>query len=297
MDLPMKKYFIPLTSFALLFLTGAALHAGSADRLATLDGARVHYQSYGSGDNALVFIHGWTCDLTFWRLQAPVYQSHRSILIDLPGHGTSDKPETEYTMDYFARAVDAVLSGEHIKKATLVGHSMGTNVIIQYLRLYPEKVAALVIVDGFAPEPPENEEALAKQTASVAKMISIFQSPNVTAIVPAMISSMFTPRTPAELRNEIRSKMQATPVYVLSSAMKGMLTMQPVDERWPNVPVFAVFVKRGSTPHHQAFLSEHFDLKDVTEYAGAGHFLMMEEPDRFNMDLLNFVDGRSTASN
>jgi hypothetical protein len=59
----MKKHFIPLTCFALLFLTGVPLHAGSADRLAMLDGARVHYQSYGSGGSALVFIHGWTCDL------------------------------------------------------------------------------------------------------------------------------------------------------------------------------------------------------------------------------------------
>src|SRR5271165_6025032 len=285
----MKNYFIPLSCIGLLLLTGVPLHAGAADRLAMLDGARVHYQSYGAGSNAVVFVHGWTCDLTFWRLQAPVYQSHRSILIDLPGHGTSDKPETEYTMEYFARAVDAVLSDAEIGKATLVGHSMGTNVIIQYLRMYPEKVAALVIVDGFAPEPPENEEAGARQAASTTRMISIFGSPNVTAIVPRMISSMFTPQTPAALQNEIRSKMLATPVYVMSSAMKGMLIMQPVDERWPNVPVLAILVKRGGTPHYQAFLSEHFDLKDLSEYAGTGHFLMMEEPDRFNLDLLTFL--------
>lgn len=122
--------------------------------------ARAAARSCSSTDGHAIF--------TFWRWRAPVYQSHRSILIDLPGHGASDKPETEYTMEYFARAVDAVLSDAHITKATLVGHSMGTNVIIQYLRMYPEKVAALVIVDGFAPEPPENEEALAKQAASTA---------------------------------------------------------------------------------------------------------------------------------
>ena len=40
---------------------------------ATYDGAKVHYESYGKGKEAVVFIHGWTCDLTFSRGQAPVY--------------------------------------------------------------------------------------------------------------------------------------------------------------------------------------------------------------------------------
>src|ERR1035441_5950667 len=59
----------------------------------TSDGSRVHYESYGKGQEAVVFIHGWTCDLTFWRGQAPVYQKHRALLVDLPGHGQSEKPE------------------------------------------------------------------------------------------------------------------------------------------------------------------------------------------------------------
>src|SRR5690349_15568616 len=63
------------------------------------DGARVHYESYGQGRDAVVFIHGWTCDLTFWRGQSAVYQKHRSLLVDLPGHGQSDKPDVSYTQE------------------------------------------------------------------------------------------------------------------------------------------------------------------------------------------------------
>src|SRR3954471_16912199 len=75
---------------------------------ATYDGARVHYESYGKGQEAVVFIHGWTCDLTFWRGQAPVYEKRRALLVDLPGHGQSAKPEVAYTQERFARAVEAV---------------------------------------------------------------------------------------------------------------------------------------------------------------------------------------------
>ena len=76
---------------------------------AKYDGARVHYESHGKGKEAVVFIHGWSCDLTFWRGQAPVYDAHRSLLIDLPGHGQSDKPDVSYTPERFARAIEAVM--------------------------------------------------------------------------------------------------------------------------------------------------------------------------------------------
>src|SRR5437867_10350687 len=89
-------------------LTPSLLAAGVTHYVIS-EGARVHYESYGKGKDAVVFIHGWTCDLTFWRLQAPVYKKHRSLLIDLPGHGQSDKPDVSYTQQRFARAVEAVL--------------------------------------------------------------------------------------------------------------------------------------------------------------------------------------------
>jgi pimeloyl-ACP methyl ester carboxylesterase len=66
---------------ATFYITACAFAAPAADRFASLDGARIHYQSYGGGKTAIVFIYGWTCDLTFWRFQAPVYEKRRSLLI------------------------------------------------------------------------------------------------------------------------------------------------------------------------------------------------------------------------
>jgi pimeloyl-ACP methyl ester carboxylesterase len=70
------------------------------------------------------------------------------IAVDLVGHGKSDKPHVRYTMEVFARSIDSVLTDAKIKRAVLVGHSMGTPVVRQFLRLFPEKTAGLVIVDG-----------------------------------------------------------------------------------------------------------------------------------------------------
>ncbi len=104
-----------------------------SSRFAELDGARVHYTNYGEGETALLFVHGWNCDETVWKAQAPVFaQERRVITVDLPGHGQSDKPEVAYTMDFYARALDAVMGDAGLKSATFVGHSNGTPVIRQF---------------------------------------------------------------------------------------------------------------------------------------------------------------------
>src|SRR5207247_2533373 len=100
----------------LLALPGSGLGAqGTAldrapSRFALYNGTRVHFKSLGAGTTAVVFVHGWSCDLTFWRAQVPAVDGRvRAIFLDLPGFGRSDKPDVAYTMDYFAGAVDAVL--------------------------------------------------------------------------------------------------------------------------------------------------------------------------------------------
>lgn len=138
-----------------ILLLSTALFAADV----TYDGAKVHYESFGKGTDAVVFIHGWTCDLTFWRGQAPVYEKHRSLLIDLPGHGQSAKPEVAYTQERFARAVEAVMRDAGVQRAVLVGHSVGGPVALTFLRLFPAKTRGLVLVDARIPSPPKDDAA------------------------------------------------------------------------------------------------------------------------------------------
>ena len=276
---------------AVITLAAAAPAADAPSRSAKLDGVRIHYESYGTGKQAAVFIHGWTCDLAFWHKQAPVYEKRRSLLIDLPGHGASDKPEIPYTQDLFARAVDAVMRDAGVEKAVLVGHSMGTPVALTFLRRYPEKVSGLVIVDGLIPQPPKDDAEREKRTARFAEMSKTYRSPDYKSAMDQMLNFMFTDKTSAALRDEIRSKMLATPQYVLASAMEGMLALDPpaANARF-HVPAMAIMVKRASQSNYEAYLRSLFPDLRYEEWEGAGHFLMMEQPERFNAALADFLD-------
>src|SRR5206468_409128 len=110
---------------------------------------KIHYVAAGKGNHTIVFVHCWAGNSGFWREQVPALTDKaRLVLIDLPGHGLSDKPHTQYSMDFFASAVLTVMRDAHVDKAALVGHSMGTPVICRVYKQAPEKVAALVAIEG-----------------------------------------------------------------------------------------------------------------------------------------------------
>ncbi len=260
----------------------------------TVDGARVHYESYGKGGTALVFIHGWTCNLGFWSEQAPVYRQRRSLLIDLPGHGASDKPAVDYTMERFARAVEAVMRKERTPKGVLIGHSMGVAVSAAFLRLYPERVAGVVMVDGGIPQPARDEAERAKRREAGEAASKMYRSADYRTAAAKAIESMFVPATPATLRQQILSQMLATPQHVMASAREGMtrFSLDLKDEPRCPAPALALMARRGNADRteYKEYLKRVFpNLLGFQEWEGAGHFLMMEQPERFNAALEAFL--------
>lgn len=256
-------------------------------RFAKSGGVRVHYRSFGKGDEAVVFVHGWTCDWTFWRAQIPAFsKTTRVIAVDLPGHGESDRPEDKsaYTMDSFARAVEAAMRDAKVKRAVLVGHSMGTPVVRQFYRLYPEKTLALVFVDGslwpFAPR--------AASEAFLAPMRADYQR----AAAP-MIEGMLRPMLSDAERERIKALMMRTPGHVAVAAMEGMMDESNWKEDAIKVPALAVIAR---SPFWQADAEQRFrrlapDL-DFRMWEGVSHFLMLDKPDEFNRELSDFLTRR-----
>lgn len=119
-------------------------------RAAEVDGLKIHSTVTGKGRVAVILVHGWTCDETMWSSQVPVLaKSYRVVTLDLPGHGrTGPLKDGKFSLDLFARSVEAVREQVKAERVVLVGHSMGTPVILRYAQLYPEHAAALVLVEG-----------------------------------------------------------------------------------------------------------------------------------------------------
>lgn len=115
-----------------------------------------YYEISGQGE-ALVFIHGLGSSSQDWSFQTEFFSKDFQVLAyDVRGHGQSDKPKGPYSVPIFAEDLANLLKKLGIKKAHLVGLSMGGWIAFQFGVDYPEMVRSLTIVNSWADMRPKN---------------------------------------------------------------------------------------------------------------------------------------------
>jgi pimeloyl-ACP methyl ester carboxylesterase len=259
-----------------------ALVLASTASAATVDGLKIHSASAGSGSTTLVLVHGWTCDSTSWAAQVPVLaRKYRVLTLDLPGHGQSGSPKDgKFSMDLFARAVEAVRAEAGIDKIVLVGHSMGAPVIRQYARLFPQHVAALVAVDG---------------PLDMRQFPADFKPPSLTGpgglkAREGMIKGMFTPQTPADVQQKVLAMMLKAPEATAAGAMAAMGDPSLRKNDVTPMPALAIWAGTNTQLPKVEDARQSLPKFEQTQVVGTGHFVMMEKPEEFNRLLIAFVD-------
>ena len=114
----------------------------------TLHGHALSYLDSGSGP-AVLFIHGILGSQRQWlRLIDRLDDNERVIVPDLFGHGDSDKPAGDYSLGGHAGTLRDLLDHLGVDRVTLVGHSLGGGIAMEFLYLFPERVDRLVLVSS-----------------------------------------------------------------------------------------------------------------------------------------------------
>lgn len=272
---------------ALLLCGASSLNQAAAPkalRVASADGVPIAHEVHGTGSPALVLVHGWSCDRSYWKEQleylAPQYQL---VLIDLAGHGESGLGRKDYTMAAFGADVAAVVDSLGLGSVVLVGHSMGADVVVEAAKLLPGKVAGLVWVDQYDSLDTFHTEA--DVNAFMEKFRKDFR-----AATTAFVRGMFGPAADPGLVDRISKDMASAPPAVGLSALRNTLL------NGPNIPpalaalklpVVTINADRNPTDHES--LKKHgvkaFVMPDI------GHFAMVEDPARFNRSLDSVVRG------
>lgn len=123
----------------------------------TIHGRRVAFRTAGrlGASTTAVLIHGITQDSSTWTGIAPHLAADvHLVAIDLPGHGDSENPPGDHSMGAYASMVRDLLFTLDLHRATVIGHSMGGGVALQFAYQFPESVERLVLIDagGLGPE-------------------------------------------------------------------------------------------------------------------------------------------------
>ena len=115
-------------------------------------GAFLRYLDLPGDEPAIVWIHGWQCSSTGELMPAaaqPSLAGRRSVLVDLLGHGYSDRPhDFDYTLVQHARTVVELIDAVAPQGCALVGHSMGGEIAIRVAAARPNIVSELIMAEG-----------------------------------------------------------------------------------------------------------------------------------------------------
>jgi pimeloyl-ACP methyl ester carboxylesterase len=275
------------TLLAFLFL--AALVSAAAGAPAewpqvtySRDGTPITYEVYGKGEPTLVFVHGWSCDSRYWRAQVARFAAwYRVVTLDLAGHGHSGSARSRYTMASFGEDVRAVVEATGSRAVILVGHSMGGSVIAEAARVLPGRVLGLIGVDTLENvEYPLTREELEGMTAALRK--------DFAAGSRQFVGEMFSANTDRRIREWVLSDMSSALPEVALSAMDEMMSQYVTGEVakiFETLPLPVVTVNADLWPVNVEANRRHMSSYDAIILRNSDHFLMMNQPKRFNRAL------------
>lgn len=265
----------------------------------TLPGTRLFYESVGSGNPPLVFVHGVARSHDDWPEQVDFFHSrHRVIACDLRGHGASTGSPDHCDIETYGDDVGALLDALELPPAILVGHSMGVRVVLQANLVAPHRVAGLVLIEGSqvgAGDPQLAEQVARQQIEAVgysAFMQALFESMFLEDADPAVreriISEAMT--LPEAIGEELIPRFIGWDAQSLETALAQVeVPLLLIQSTYINSQRVRVPLEPGATSPWMELIQRSVPETQTELVSGAGHFVMTEQPQVVNQRIAEFI--------
>ena len=253
----------------------------------TSDGTRIHYLEAGSG-RAIVFIPGWTMPAWIWQKQIDALSGkYRVIAVDPRSQGESDKPPYGHLPENRARDYKELVDHLGLKQPALVGWSMGCGELMKYVEQFGDSnVGAVVLVDGFAADKPSPE----MYTGLGGWMNQLQQDRAKQA--DGFVRHMYTKTQPEDyLKRVIEASMQV-PADTAAVLIYNMLAVSGWSTAFAKMDKPLMFAYQPDNQTSADFLKSKLgDKLRLEKFEGDGHALFVDDPDKFNRILDDFLKG------
>ena len=264
-----RLYFITIVlATAALTAIGQPKQSSTASAVVTNDAVSIAYGVRGTGSTALVFVHGWSCDRSYWKHQVqPFSKRYKVVTVDLGGHGESGMGRKDWTIASFGSDVAAVIKKLGLNRVVLIGHSMGGDVITDAALQLPGRVVGLIMVDAYKKFSP------GRTPESIQAFVNKFRN-NFADSVRPLVRSMFLPQSDSALVAYVAMDMSMAPPAVALSAMESSFIHSRQithDLELLKLPVIALNPDNEPTDHASM---QRYGV-EVLLMKGVGHFLMM----------------------
>jgi pimeloyl-ACP methyl ester carboxylesterase len=268
----------------------AMTHAGPRITLSP-DNVHIEYHVYGSGEPAIVLVHGWAADANYWQAQIPALAAHYTVVaLNLAGHGASGSNRSDWSIANYAGDVVAVARAIPDQQLILVGHSMGAAVALAAAPLLGTRVIGVVAVEAL-----RSVGRPALGAHELDRRLAPFSADFIGSTRKLVTTSLFRSDADPTLVQKVAYDMSLEPQAIGVASMRSLLALD-LDALLPavHVPVYAI--NSDLSPTDAARIRKalpDFSL-DVLDHSG--HFLMMEDPARFNPLLLKDLAAIATRT-
>ncbi|HYM16646.1 MAG TPA: alpha/beta fold hydrolase [Dehalococcoidia bacterium] len=263
-----------------------------------VNGVDFYYELHGAGE-PLVFVHGYTGDVTDWRFQIPEFsRSHRVLVFDHRGHGRSSAPadRAAYSIEQMADDVEALAGRAGFARYHLVGHSMGGAVVQEVALRSPGRLMSLTLHDT---GPTFNLHRNAAVAAYIAQRQKLAEERGMAAVAEQPSPLPPPPHMPPEREEEMRRRLAAMPVDGFIGAWQALATWRGTTDRAAAIatPTMVIYGELDAGLIDGArYLAETIPGAVLEVVPEAGHSPQYERPELFNAALRRHLERNAGAS-
>jgi pimeloyl-ACP methyl ester carboxylesterase len=257
----------------------------------TANGITVGYDDVGEGD-PLVLVHGHPFDRSMWAPQVAEFArtGWRVITADLRGYGETAVVAGITPLETFARDIAALLDCLEVHRVALGGLSMGGQIVLEFYRLFPDRVRGLVLADTFAQAETEDGKKVRNDLAD--RLLREGMGGYAAQVLPKMVAPYNVQALPA-VAEHVLAMMCGTPPEGAAAALRGRAERPDYTELLASiyVPTLVVVGQDDEfTPGGDAeFMYQRIPDAILAVVEGAAHMPNMERPAEFNQALNQFL--------
>lgn len=245
------------------------------------DSTPLVYEVSGQGDTALLFIHGWLGNKSWWEGQREVFEKDYLVArMDLAGHGESGKERKTYTTKLYADDIAAVANNLEAKNIILVGHSMSGAYVLEAASKISH-LKALVVIDTL------KDLDFTYTSEQVETFLELYRSNFKMAVESILPQYLFVPTTPPAVKARLEQEFLSQSDFAMA-AIEPLYRMDlKASAQKVKVPVRAINADNSPTnaDANKKYLKD-YDFKMIH---GTGHYPMLEKVKEFNEILKEIV--------
>jgi pimeloyl-ACP methyl ester carboxylesterase len=275
-----------------------------------LHGHRVSYRVTGDGGPVVLLIHGITGDARQWDEVAPLLAERYTVVApDLLGHGDSDKTSGDYSLGAYAASVRDLMVVLGIRRATVVGHSLGGGIAMQFSYEYPPFAERLVLVSSGGVGREVHALLRAATLPGSELVLPLLASGRVVAVGAAIGQlldriGLRTGPDIAEMAKGYSSLSDAGARQAFIHTLRAVI--DPTGQRVNAtdrlylagmLPSLVVWGRRDPLipAHHAEIAHEAMPGSRLVLFDDSGHFPQLHEPVRFAHTLIDFIEDTEPA--